>query len=619
MVHIRVLRSKFFKIVSSSIIARSFRVLALNDRRKIFLITFGQVSLSLLDLLGVVIFGVLGALTVTGVQSQDPSSRVALALKLLNLRDAPFQSQVAILAILATFFLLARTILSIFYSRKSLHFLSSRSAYISSKLTEQLLNQSLLTVQSKSSQQVLFSLTAGVVGVTVGIIGSVVALTSDFSLLLILTVALFLVDPLIAISTFVIFTAIGFSLYFLMHRRARRLGAREAHLTMLSNQKILESLLTFRETVVRHRQQYYASEISKLRYEIASIQAEQAFIPNIAKYVIEISVVVGALLIAAMQFLIFDASHAAATLAVFIAAGSRIAPAVLRVQQGLIQIKSNSAPANMALSLIDEIGLLSRDESTQNEDQDWNHYEMHPDISIKSITLTYPNRFDPAISKLSLQISSGSVVAFVGPSGAGKSTLADLILGVLEPDSGTVHISELSPKETVTKWPGSVSYMPQDVSLIEGTIRENVSLGYPVSLATDARVLSCLEKAQLIELINELPNGIDSIIGERGTSLSGGQRQRLGIARALFTNPRLLVLDEATSALDSQTEALISNSINLLKGRVTVILIAHRLSTIRDADQIFYINNGQIQAFGNFEEVRAKIPDFESQANLSGL
>jgi ABC-type multidrug transport system fused ATPase/permease subunit len=615
----RVLKYESLERISSSTIARSFRVFDFNDRRKILLITFSQVSLSVLDLLGVVIFGILGALTVTGVQSQDPSSRVAHALDILNLGDFSFQSQVAALAILATLFLLTRTILSIFYSRKSLHFLSSRSAYISSKLTEQLLNQSLLIIQSRSSQQTLFSLTAGVVGVTVGIIGSSIALVSDFSLLLILTIALLLVDPIIAVSTFVIFAVIGVGLYFLMHRRARRLSAREVKLTMLSNQKILESLLTFRETVVGHRQSYYASEISKLRHEIASTQAEQAFLPNIAKYVIEISVVVGALLIAAMQFVLFDASHAAATLAVFIAAGSRIAPAVLRVQQGLIQIKSNSEPAKMSLSLIDEIGLLASEEKTKAKPQDWNHVEMHPDISIKNISLTYPNRIDPAISKLSLEVSSGSVIALVGPSGAGKSTLADLILGVLEPDSGTVHISRLSPKETVAKWPGSVSYMPQDISLIEGTIRENVSLGYPLELATDARVLSCLEKAQLLELISELPDGLDSIIGERGTSLSGGQRQRLGIARALFTNPRLLVLDEATSALDGQTESLISKSINLLKGRVTLILIAHRLSTIRDADQIYYLNNGKIQAAGNFEELRAEIPDFKSQAYLSGL
>jgi hypothetical protein len=156
----RVFKYEFFERVSSSTIARSFRVFDLNDRRKILLITFSQVSLSVLDLLGVVIFGILGALTVTGVQSQDPSSRVAHALDILNLGDFSFQSQVAALAILATLFLLTRTILSIFYSRKSLHFLSSRSAYISSKLTEQLLNQSLLIIQSRSSQQTLFSLTA---------------------------------------------------------------------------------------------------------------------------------------------------------------------------------------------------------------------------------------------------------------------------------------------------------------------------------------------------------------------------------------------------------------------------------------------------------------------------
>lgn len=609
----------YLESLSRSTVIRSFRVFNLRDQKRITLMTLGQVSLSLLDLFGVVIFGILGALTVTGVQSQNPSSRVASALKILHLSDISFQSQVAVLALIATLFLLIRTLLSILFTRRSLHFLSSKSASISSTLAKQLLGQTLLTVQSRSSQQTLFSLTAGVVGIAVGIIGSAIALVSDIALLIVLTVALFLVDPLIALSTFAIFATIGLSLYFLMHKRARSLGAREAQLTLQSNQKILEALMSFRETVVRHRQNYYASEISKVRHEIAFTQAEQAFMPNIGKYVIEISVVLGALLIAAMQFLLFDASHAAATLAIFIAAGSRIAPAVLRVQQGLIQMKSNSAPAIMALDMIDELGPLPTQSQNEVENQEWHHFEMDPNISVNSISLTFPGRSVPAVNSISLEISSGSVIALVGPSGAGKSTLVDLILGILKPDRGSVTISGMTPEDASSKWPGSISYMPQDVSIIEGTIRENVSLGYPLYMASDLRIRECLELAQLLDVVNALPNGVESIIGERGSSLSGGQRQRLGIARALFTNPRLLVLDEATSALDGQTEALISESIKLLKGRVTLILIAHRLSTIKDADQIYYMDRGQIIATGTFDEIRSKVPDFERQANLAGL
>jgi ABC-type multidrug transport system fused ATPase/permease subunit len=332
----------------------------------------------------------------------------------------------------------------------------------------------------------------------------------------------------------------------------------------------------------------------------------------------ETSVIVGAMLIGAAHFLLWDADHAVATLAVFLAAGTRIAPAVLRVQQGSVLIRGSMGQAKPTLDLIETLGTAP---IIQNIDDKVEvvHEGFLAEIRVERVTLTYPNKYIPAIKDVSITIPNGKSVAFVGPSGAGKTTIIDIFLGVLIPEAGTVQISGLPPKLALAKWPGAVSYVPQDVVIVSGSIRENVALGYPLSEATDELVLSALKVAQLEGFIASLPDGINTQVGERGTKISGGQRQRLGIARAMFTRPHLLVLDEATSSLDGESEAGISKAIHTLRGATTVVMIAHRLSTVRDADMVVYLDSGRVLAVGTFNEIRNAVPDFDRQAKLMGL
>jgi ABC-type multidrug transport system fused ATPase/permease subunit len=207
----------------------------------------------------------------------------------------------------------------------------------------------------------------------------------------------------------------------------------------------------------------------------------------------------------------------------------------------------------------------------------------------------------------------------VGPSGAGKTTLIDLFLGILHPDEGEILISGLSPRDAITSWPGAISYVPQDVSIVSGTIRENICMGYPNLIEYESLIVNSLEGANLSHFNVHSNYGLEFQVGERGSNLSGGERQRIGIARALFTRPKLLVLDEATSSLDGAAEAVISKSIQKLRGSTTVVMIAHRLSSIRDADVVVYLEAGEVKAQGTFEEVRQLIPKFDSQAKSMGL
>ena len=602
----------------STTIGRSARVLSRRDQQKIGFVVLLQIFLGLLDLVGVAVVGILGALAVTGVQSRQPGNRVDAALKILHLHNSEFQVQVAVLACLATFFLVCRTIFSALFMRRILFFLSRRGAHLSASLVSRLLSRSLIDLQKMTNQETLFSVTTGVTTVTNGVLGVAVALVSDGSLLLVMSVGLFIVDPLMALSTFLVFLCIGFLMYRLLHQRANTLGRKYADLSVKSNEKVFEVLNSYRESVVRNRRNFYAREIGKLRLEMANTDAELSFMPNISKYVIETTVVLGALIISGVQFGLRDAAHAVATLAVFLAAGSRIAPAVLRLQQGALAIRSNLGSARLTLELIDSLG-ESKPSEEVSDNLELVHSGFVGSIEISNVSFKYPLATETALNGIDLRIKEGSTVALVGPSGAGKTSIVDVLLGVLSPDSGKVLISGLEPSATVSRWPGAISYVPQDVIVTNGSIRENVSLGFPVSVATDELVMDALKLAQADDFVSALPMGMDTSVGDRGTKLSGGQRQRIGIARALFTRPKLLVLDEATSSLDGQTESDISQAIQGLKGSVTVVMIAHRLATVLNADQVIYMDKGRSIAQGTFEEVRRAVPDFDAQAKLMGL
>jgi len=599
-------------------LGRSFRVLSLSDQRKIFAVTLLQIFLGVLDLLGVLVIGLLGALSVTGIQSAQPDDRVNEILRLLPIAELSFQSQAAILGASAVILLVGRTIISVIFTRRILFFFSRRGAKISADLVSRLLSQSLLTIQTRTTQETLYAVTRGVEQITLYVLAISVVLVADISLLFVMAIGLFIVDPISAAGAFIVFAVIGFFLYRLMHVRAGALGISSSQLNIKSNEKIVEVFNSYRESVVRNRRDYYAREIGRLRYELADTSAEIAFMPFISKYVIETTIVVGALFIGAAQFVLQDATQAVATLAIFLAAGTRIAPAVLRVQQGSIQIRGSLGQASPTLDLIDSLGNAKMIENV-DDTVDVIHNGFDSEIRITDVSLTYPSKSTPAISNLTLLVSPGTSIAFVGPSGAGKTTIVDILLGVLSPNFGNVLISGLPPLLAVAKWPGAISYVPQDVVISSGTIRENVSLGYPKEAATDDLVMKALRVAHLEEFVAELPNGIDTQVGERGTKISGGQRQRLGIARAMFTQPHLLVLDEATSSLDGETEASVSEAIHALRGTTTVVIIAHRLSTVRDVDLVVYLSQGEIKAIGSFDEVRSAVPDFDRQAKRMGL
>jgi ABC-type multidrug transport system fused ATPase/permease subunit len=580
------------------------------DKIKITLVTLIQIGLSILDLISVAFVGLLTALTINGIQSKQPTGTVSRVISSLGIGNLEFQQQAAILGFAAGSLLIFRTILALIFNKRLLIFLSVKAAKLSSDLIAKLLQQSILVIQEKSIQERIFLVTVGVGAITNGVIATGVMLVADTALLIVMFVGLTLVNPTIAITSAVGFGLVGVALFQLLKHRAAVLAINDAGWSIKSNQKLAEVLTSYREATVRNRRDYYSALISDYRYKMARAQADAMFIPTLSKYVIEMSLVMGSLILAAAQFLLFDALHAISILAIFLAAGARVAPAILRLQQGAIQIKANLAVAAETLNLWSRINTSNQVNQVDYSSTMPTPSTFTPSVSLRDVSYCYPDSEEFTLKGINLEINPGQMVAIAGSSGAGKSTLVDLILGVLEPTQGEARLSNIPPSEAIKNFTGQISYVPQDVLIVDGTIKSNVALGYPEEDVNDELVWNSLNAAHLDDFVRQLPEGINHVIGERGTNLSGGQRQRLGLARGLFTKPKILVLDEATSALDGQTEASITEMLLGLRGSITLIIIAHRLSTIQEVERILFLKDGLIAAEGTFKEVEKLIPEF---------
>jgi len=610
--------SKIQTALKNSLFFRALSLISIKDRKKILYLSTIQCSLGILDLLGVASIGIITALAANTVRSLPPGDRITSVLNVLNLSAVPLKLQLFSIALLALFSLVGRTLLSIWLSRKILNFLSHVTTDISINLISKLFNQPLLKIQERTLSETIYATTGGVNSIIMGQISTTIALIADFALLIVIFLGLLFLNPLIALSIALVFTCISYIIYLLQYKRASRISSEFTQQKIAIDSNLIQLLSAYRELIVRNRRSYFIEMLSSKFKSTSNLQAEISFLPQINKYVIELTIVIGTFLFSAIQFITQDFSRAIATLAIFSAAAARLSPAVIRIQQSFLLLKSSHSSAIPSLDLINE---LEKNSEANMAPVEFNvvHNGFVGSVTINNVNFVYPGSENFAAYNFNLEIEPGEFVAIVGPSGAGKSTFADLVLGVLEPSSGEILISGLSPNIAIRKWSGAIAYVPQDSVMIKGSILDNIVLGYNINPDIEIHLKQAIEKAQLLDFISNSPNGWLSEIGERGVRISGGERQRVGIARALLTNPKLLILDEATSSLDSVNEKLITSQLNQLKGMTTLIVIAHRISTLQKADKVVYISSGEIKFIGTFEEVRKAIPNFDESAEILGL
>lgn len=609
--------SKLQNQLSRKSFVKSFNLFTKKQRTKLVILGVVQILLGLIDLVAVGILAILGKLAVTGVQSRQTTGNTYEFLKFLRIENFSVQGQAIILGTLALCLLITKSFASIILIQRSLKAIATASSDISANLISKVFSGNHIKMIGLEPHHVLYSLSQGVTLVTIGIIGTFTTIIGDIGLVILMLGGIVIINPTIAVISILIF---GFTIFILskfLHRRAILLGSRTANLNVQSNRQILELVQLHNEIYIRNKINTFTDEISKVRTQLMDTNRQLIFMPNISKYVLETTVLFGAFTLAGFEFFTNDAPTAVASLTLFLASGSRVVPALVRAQQGMMNIKTNLAASEETLNLVT---MFSNHDSPEQISyaSDPSHFGFIPEVRISNGFYTYPSNSKFKLKNINLNISAGEFVALVGKSGAGKSTLIDLLLGTTKFDSGEVLISGMSVEHVVQKWTGAIGYVPQNVKLIESTLRDNILLGYESSEIPDEKILELLYLLGLNELISR-EDGLDSHISHFSGGLSGGQVQRIGLARALVTNPQLLILDEATSSLDAETENIVSQILKKLHGEVTIIVVAHRLSTVKSADCLFWMEDGEIVSSGNFETLRRENANFETNVNLLGL
>lgn len=469
---------------------------------------------------------------------------------------------------------------------------------------------------SRTTSQLVRMADVGVSAVISGLIRPFMQLPALIVSATLIIVTLFIVQPMTAVICIVYLGGIAFVMSRVLTRRAVEAGRVNRDYSFKVASLMTDMVGALKEITLRNKFDEVAAIVRENRTHASRARANIQFLATVPKFILDTALIGGFLIVGMAAFLLEGSLSAAISAVVlFAVAGMRLVPALTSFQSLNNQVNANRSQVDMIL------GDMRRAERFKADTEEIGKVPLNGEpeiVTLADVTFCYPNREQPALNSVSMTIKMGTSVGLVGESGSGKSTLVDLLLGLLVPQEGQVLIGDQPLTDVMAAWRSRVGYVPQDVSLFDGTVEQNVALNWKGDLDRE-KVIDCLKRAHVWDAIEARPGGLKARVGERGMAFSGGQRQRLGIARALYTDPYVLILDEATSALDTKTEWEVAQAIADLRGDVTLISIAHRLSTVKDADELFFMENGFVLARGTFEEVVNTIPTFREQARLAGL
>jgi ABC-type multidrug transport system fused ATPase/permease subunit len=403
-----------------------------------------------------------------------------------------------------------------------------------------------------------------------------------------------------------------FLLVYFLKNRLKSWGQTLSTATQQMIQTLNQGLGGFKETRIIGSAPYFEAQMAVHTKEYARAAALVGGFDMLPRILIETSLVIFIVsFVGAAQIFQFRSTESLiSSLGIFAVASIRLLPAASQLIGAAGNLQSTRHVVDILYRDLKEVNkhpLLyqnPKDSSAKNRlSFSENSLKFSNKIQISGISYRYSEDVEPAISKISLEIEKGKSIAFIGKSGAGKTTLVDIILGLLIPQGGNITVDGVSIYDDLRAWQNLVGYIPQSIFLLDDTVERNIAFGVADHLIDQQKLESAIASAQLQELIFQLPNGLNTRVGERGVMLSGGQRQRIGIARALYHEREILVLDEATSALDNETEKRVSEAISQLSGKKTLIMIAHRLSTVEQCDKIYLLEKGKIVNSGSYQEV----------------
>jgi len=427
---------------------------------------------------------------------------------------------------------------------------------------------------------------------------------------------LVIAQPVTALIALVYLLAIALIMNRVVSRAAKRAGEANRDLVYRMSTIMTEMVEALKEVTLRGKLGEISRVISKDRVKATAARADMAYLSQVPKYAFETALIGGVLIVGGAAYLMTGLGGATVAVGLFAVTGFRVVPALNAIQSCLSSAAANEVYARDVIHELRDA--QSRQETEESGPADTLPMPEAPQrLELREVQFRYPGADSNVLDGISISIPFGSSLAIVGPSGAGKSTLIDILLGLSTPTAGGLFVDDAPLKDVLAQWRKRVGYVPQRVALFDGSVAQNVALTWEEDYDL-ARVRRALARAHL-ETLGEREGGLLARIGERGESISGGQQQRLGIARALYTDPLVMVMDEATSSLDTATENRVTQSMRELQGEVTFITVAHRLATIREYDQVCYLDGGKIRGIGTFDEVVAQVPDFAYQAKLAGL
>lgn len=408
-----------------------------------------------------------------------------------------------------------------------------------------------------------------------------------------LVIVIFSTDPVMALGVTVFLALCMVTVLRLFKRMLREKGQNVRTSMANINKWLLQTFGGIKETKVAGKEQFFLDNVDKFYNIFSENHRQSQILQYLPKPIMETVSICGVLLLIGIKLTMgADPMSFVAILSVFAVAAMRLLPAFNRISNYISRIMFNHASVNSVYDDLIEIEELENSKTAIDVDEEIPGYNNKLDIN--NLTFRYPEADKNVLTDVSISIPKNKSVAFIGPSGAGKTTLADIILGVLTPTSGTICIDDFDISKSMNSWHKIIGYIPQTIFLMDDTIRNNILYGTSEEEVDESLLAQAIADAQLTKVIDELEDGLDTVVGERGVRLSGGQRQRIGIARALYNNPQILILDEATSSLDNDTEKAIMEAIDSLAGKKTLIIIAHRLSTISNCDYIFRIENEKV-------------------------
>jgi ATP-binding cassette, subfamily B, bacterial PglK len=485
---------------------------------------------------------------------------------------------------------------------------TNRQVSIANRLFQSYLHSGYTFHLQRNTAELLRNTNNEATGITGLVLLPLMSLLMEVMVLVFIFILLMAVEPFVTLITFGVLGAITVIFYRTTRRKIEELARSEQNYRKQAVQAVNQGLGGFKDARILGREAYFIRSYEESMTYMARAQRYKDVVSAMPRLFLETMAVIGMLGVAAL--LVFQERPLETiipTLTLLGVAVVRLMPSFTRITGDITTLKWGER----ALAVVyDDVVELESEYLQRNSQENAERVTFQDRIEVDHLTYSYPGAASEALRDVTLSIPRGASVGFVGRSGAGKTTIVDVILGLLTPTGGAIRVDGTDLQDRRAGWQRNIGYIPQHIYLTDDSIRRNVAFGIDDAEIDEAAVLHAIEAAQLSELVESLPEGLDTVVGERGIRLSGGQRQRIGIARALYHKPQVLVMDEATSALDTPTERHIVDALERLQGERTLIIIAHRLSTVRNCDILFMLEDGALIASGSYDELYETRADF---------